>query len=264
MVIRVHDGTANRGTDAHVTLAARFADLHVLEVQIADLTDRCLGVHRDQTNFAAGKTNLCVLAFLRHELRRVARRADQLRALAGLELDAVDHRADRDVLELQRVADLDVRVLAGNDGLADVQAVRSDDVALLAVCIVQQSDVRGTVRIVFDRFDGRGNAVLVALEVDDAVLALCAAALVANRDLTGEVAAGFAFQIADQRLFRSGFGDLLIGGDGHMSRTRSGGVQFTNSHLLPPYCAMPSNSSMPFESAVSLTYAFFLEAVLPS
>ena len=44
--------------------------------------------------------------------------------------------------------------------------------------------------IVLDRGDLGGNAVLVALEIDDAVLAARAAALVADGDLALHVAAG--------------------------------------------------------------------------
>ena len=120
MVVRVHDGTADGGTDAHVALAAGFAEHDVGEVDVADLTDRSLAAEGDEPDLTAGETYLSVLAFLSHELSGVAGAADELSALAGEQLDAVDHRADGDVLEGDGVADLDIGALAGNDGINSV------------------------------------------------------------------------------------------------------------------------------------------------
>ena len=173
MVAGVHDRTANGGTETHVTGAAGLTEHDVGMVDVAYLTDSSLGVHGNQTNLAAGKTYLSVLAFLGHELRGVAGGANQLGALAGLYLDAVDHGAYGDVLYLKSVADLDISVLAGDNGVANVQAQRSDDVALLAVRVMQQGDVGGTVGVVLDGSNLCGYSVLIALEVDYAILALC-------------------------------------------------------------------------------------------
>ena len=64
-----------------------------------------------------------------------------------------------------------------------LQPVRRDDVALLAVGVVQQRDPRGAVGVVLDVRDlGRHAVLVVATEVDDAVGALVAAALVAGGD----------------------------------------------------------------------------------
>ena len=55
-----------------------------------------------------------------------------------------------------------------------LQAVRQEHVALLAVAVVEQADPRRAVRVVLDRRDARRHAVLVALEVDPAVVRLLA------------------------------------------------------------------------------------------
>ena len=112
MVVRVHNGTAYCGTDAHVTLASCLTEHYVGEVDVANLTDSGLAAEGNQTNLSAGKTYLSVLAFLSHELSGVARAPDELSALAGKQLDAVDHRTDRDVPEGDGVADLDIGTLA--------------------------------------------------------------------------------------------------------------------------------------------------------
>ena len=81
-------------------------------------------------------------------------------------------------------------VSPADDRVADLQAKGRQDVALLAVKIVQQGDEGGAVGIVLDGGDLGRDIHLVALEVNDAVLDLVAAALVADGDLALRVAAG--------------------------------------------------------------------------
>ena len=131
---------------------------------------------------------MAVRALLRDELDRGAGRAAELAAAAGAHLDVVHDRAGRDPRQRQRVADLDVRLLAGHHLHAHRQALGREDVALLAVEIVQQRDVRRAVGVVLDRGDLGGHAVLAALEVDAPVAALRAAAAVAARDAPVRVA----------------------------------------------------------------------------
>ena len=254
VVAGVHDAAAHGRADAHVTLAACFTDLDVRVVDVADLADRGFRVHRNESHFAAGQTDLRIRAFLCHQLRRVARGADELRALAGFELDAVDHRADRDVRDRERVADLDVGGLAGDDHVANLEAERGDDVALLAVEVMEQRDVRRAVGIVLHGEDLRGHVVLVALEVDDTVLLARAAALVADRDLAGEVTAGILLLIFDQRAFRRLLGDLFKRRNRHEALARRDRVDFTDTHgSSSPYCEMLSKNSMPLEFSLSFT-----------
>ena len=74
----------------------------------------------------------------------------------------------------------------------DLQAVGGEDVALLAVFVLDQGDEARAVGVVLDRLDGGGDAVLVALEVDDAVELLVAAAAVLGGDDAVVVAAAGA------------------------------------------------------------------------
>ena len=113
-------------------------------------------------------------------------------------------RADRDIAQRQRVAGLDRRIAARHQLIADLRALRRDDVAALAVDVQQQRDVRGAVRIVFDALDAAGNAFLVALEVDHAVMLLGAAALVPRRDAAVVVAAaGVGLRLGQRRVRRA-------------------------------------------------------------
>ncbi len=70
----------------------------------------------------------------------------------------------------QGIADPRLRAHARDHHVADLQAVRQEHVALLAVAVVEQADPGGAVRVVLDRGDPRGHAVLVALEVDPPVV----------------------------------------------------------------------------------------------
>jgi hypothetical protein len=91
----------------------------------------------------------------------------------------VDGRTHGDVADRQGVAHADRRFGAADDGCADFQVARSNDVATLAVGIAHQSDVGRTVRVVFNALDLGGDTVLVALEVHHTVVVLVTTALVA-------------------------------------------------------------------------------------
>src|SRR4029079_7078750 len=129
-----------------------------------------------------------VQALARRELRGAAGAARQLAALAGLELDVVNRRTDRDVGQLHGVAGLDRRFRTRDHRVTGSDALRRDDVATLAVLVQHEREMRGAVRIVFDALHLARNAVLVTQEVDHAVLLFVTVALVAH-GLAAEVIA---------------------------------------------------------------------------
>ena len=90
---------------------------------------------------------------------------------------------------------------AGDDRRADLEAARGDDVAALAVGVDHQGDVGAAVRVVLDALDLRRNRVLVAHEIDDAIVVLVAATLVPRRDVAVVVAAGVLHLRLEQRRF---------------------------------------------------------------
>ena len=80
--------------------------------------------------------------------------------------------------------DLDRRFRAAHRAAAPARhALGRDDVAALAVGVAQQREVRAAVRVVLEALDLGRDAVLVAPEIDDAVVLLVAAALVARGDV---------------------------------------------------------------------------------
>ena len=107
-------------------------------------------------------------------------------------------------------------------GVALLQPVRREDVALLAVGVVQQRDAGGAVGVVLDVSDlGRHAVLVVATEVDDAVGALVATTDVAGGDAAGVVAAAALGQRTDQRLLRRGARDLDEVGDARATTARA-------------------------------------------
>ena len=87
------------GADAHVALAAGLAEVDVLVVDVGDLTDDCGAVHGHVAHLTGGQTDQSVAILLSHQLRHNASGTDQLAALAGIQLDVVDHGTNGDVLE---------------------------------------------------------------------------------------------------------------------------------------------------------------------
>src|SRR5690349_4112785 len=107
-----------------------------------------------------------------------------------------------------------------------------DDVASLAVGVLDERDARGAVRIVLDLLHRRRHAELVAPEIDDAVLPLVAAASTAHGDVTVIVAAAALFQRLDERLLRLLARDLREIRDGTEPCARRDRSELTNRHSI--------------------------------
>src|SRR5258708_3675914 len=138
VVDRVHRHAAVVRAAAQPALAPRLAEGDVLVIEVADLADRGVALDVHPPHLARGQLDLRPAAVARHQLRAGAGAAHHLAALAELELDVVDHRAERDEAQRQGVADVDLGLLARHHLRPDRQAVGPDDVALLAVGGMQQ------------------------------------------------------------------------------------------------------------------------------
>src|SRR5947207_1347886 len=132
------------------------------------------------------------------------------------------HRTSGDVAQRQRIPRHQLRVGARRHLLADLQTLGSDDVALLAVGVLQERNARRAVRVVLDCPHLGHDAELAALPVDDAVETLVAAAAVAHGDAALRVAAGALLERLGERLLRPRGRNLLEGVAAHPSPTRRG------------------------------------------
>src|SRR5258705_10030272 len=198
VIHRVHgDATHPRAPPQPATLA-RLADGEQLVLGVADLADRGETLAAHHPHFRRAEPQRHVVAFLRHDLRARARAAAQLPTLADLQLHVVHGGAQRDLEQRHRVPHSDVRSRPGDDAVRDAQSLGREDVALLAVAVVQQGDARRPVRVVLDARDLRRNRELLAAEVDAPVLTLVAAAHVAARDVALVVASARPFHRLEQ------------------------------------------------------------------
>src|SRR5256886_9447062 len=236
MVARRHHDAADGRAPTHVALVAGAADLLVLVLDVADLTDRRATADVDDADAARWQADLGVLALLRDQLSRAAGRAHELRTPAGLELDSVDLRAGRDVLERQAVADAGLRVRSGDDGVADAQVLRSDDVALCAVLIEKEREARRAVRVVLDRLHRGGDPILVPLEVHQPVVALLTAAAVARGHAALRIPAGVAeLALGEASLGLLALGQLVERGGLAEAPHRRGRLVLLQRHFLDPF-----------------------------
>src|SRR4051794_32784218 len=232
VVDRVHGHAADRRALALPSHAASLAPVDVGLLGVADLTDRGTASGIDVANLARRHPELRHAAVLGDQLDARAGRPGDLRSATRPELDRVDHGADGDVAQRQVVARLDVGRRTGLDPVALRQAGRTDDVALLAVGVVEQGDARRAVGVVLDVGDlGRHTVLVRPTEVDDAVGTLVTAALVTNRDATVDVATALAVQRSHERLLRLVARDLDEVGDARATTTGRRRLVLANTHL---------------------------------
>src|ERR1041385_6516509 len=118
-----------------------------------------------QPHLTRRQPNLGPAAFFGHQLGAHARATDHLSAATGLGLDVVDDRADRDVAQGQRIARRQVSLGAAAQTCADADADRRQDVAPLAVFVLEQRNARAAIGVVFDGNDLADHAQLVALPI---------------------------------------------------------------------------------------------------
>src|SRR5262245_14378477 len=243
VVDRVHGHSADGRALALPPHPAGLAPADVRLLGIADLADRRPAPDVDIADLTRGHPQLGVRTLLGHQLHARAGRSRDLGSAAGTQLDRVHHGADRDVAQRQAVARLDVGTRPVLDPIALLEQGRREDVALLAVRVVQQGDARGPVRVVLDLRDLGRNAVLVVpAEVDQSVRALVPAALVTAGHPAVVVAATPVVQRAYQRLLRLGPRDLHEVGHAGASAARRRRLVFADTHLescLLPRCPIP-------------------------
>src|SRR4029453_2347877 len=232
VVDRVHGPPAHGRALALPPQPAGLAPADVGLLGVADLADRRPAPDVDVADLTGRHPQLGVRALLGHQLHARAGRPGDLGSATGTQFDRVHHGADRDVTQRQAVARLDVRARPVLDPVALPEQVRREDVALLAVRVVQQCDACGPVRVVLDVRDLGRNAVLVVpAEVDQPVRALVPAALVAAGHPAVVVPATPTVQRAHQRLLRLRPRDLHEVGHAGAPAARRRRLVLADTHL---------------------------------
>src|SRR5207248_11646556 len=148
VVDRVHGHATNRGPLALPPVAACLAELDVALLGVADLTHGGPAARVHPADLSRGHPELGVPGFLREQLHAGPGRPGDLGAAAGPQLDGMHHGAGGDVEQRQAVPRANVGNGAVLHTVALPQALRAQDVTLVAVGVVQQRDPRGAVRVV--------------------------------------------------------------------------------------------------------------------
>ena len=195
----VHRRTAGLGADAAVAVPARFSDDHVGKVLVADSADGGHTFTQNVTHFARRQTQGDILAVPTHNLGVSTGGAGYFATLSGIHLNIVNQGTDGDVFEFHGVAGLDVEPRFGRqNGITHLQALGLEDVALLAVDVVDQADPAVAVGIVLDGGNPALDAELVPLEIDDPVEFFGSGFLVAGSDPAIVVPPGMPGQLFEQ------------------------------------------------------------------
>src|SRR5581483_11132716 len=196
----VHDLAANLGTAPHPARLSSLTPRQQLVLGVADRADRREALAMDHAHLGRAHAHRDVFTLFRHHFYRSARATSDLATLPLFELDVVHVGTQRDLAQRKRIPDAHIRARAGHDRVADLETAGVQDVALLAVRVLDEGDTRRAIRIVLDLAHRGGDAVLVALEVDDPVLLLVPATEATHRDVPVIVAAAGLLERLDQRL----------------------------------------------------------------
>src|SRR5258707_7034954 len=237
MIHSVHGHAAHGGLDAAPPGASGLAKRFILMIKVANLANRGHAIDGKLAHFAAWHLDQREVAFFAEQLRRATCRANGVSAASRVQLEVVHHRAGRNVANLQRVAGKNVRAFAGLHRGADFKPHRMDDVALLAIGVMQQRDVRAAIGVIFDGRNFCRHTDFVAPEIHLAVLLLVAAAAMPNHNFAVIVAsAGSLFRLK-QGFLRLLLGDMAFVQDGDKPPRRRIWIKAFKSHrrLLPSY-----------------------------
>ena len=243
-------------TESEITLLAGLAERGVHVIQIADLADGGLAVEMHLADLAARQLDLCVITVLGTEDRHLSGGTDHSGASARNQFNVVDLNTDRNVAELESIARLDFGFLAGNDGLSDLESVRSEDISLFTIRVGDKRNERGTVRIVFELLNRGCNAVLGALEVDHSVATLVAAPAETGGNPSVIVSAAGGFLAFGKAFFRSCTADFGIVDHGNVTTALCRGIITLDRHSQSPYARS-------MEPSARETTAFFQLARRP-
>src|SRR5262245_57754316 len=230
VVDRVHGHAAGLRAHALPAVAARLAHLDQLVLGVAHLADRGAAVDRHPAHLGRRQAQGGVRALLGQQYDRRPGRTGHLAPGAGPELDVVHRGAHGDVAQRQGVAGTDLGALSRLQHVADADVAGRQDVALVAVEVVQQCDAARPVGVVLDGGHLGGDAVLVAAEVDHPVPLLVAATAVARRLAAVDVAPAGGGLLVDQRPLGAVAGQLGEVRDRLEPAAGAGGLALAECH----------------------------------
>ena len=230
VINRVHHDTTVVRTTTEPTAATGLTGAFESVVGVTYGTDGSLTCGEDTTRLTRRHLDDGVEPFARSKLSEDTRRANHLSALTWTKLDIVNDRTDRDVSQWEAVPYLRCSFCTRHHFLTYLQTVRSEDISLRTISVVQQSDTSRTIWVVLDALDRSRDTVLVSLEVDKTKLLLVTTTDVAHGHLTGVVTTTRLLLTYDKGLLWCAGSDVIERTNNLMSLPRGCGLEFTYCH----------------------------------
>src|SRR5581483_10962734 len=140
MVSWVHHRASHGWTTPQMTRAPSLTKADILMIDVSDLSD---GRHAEDVDVALlsrRQTNERIIALFCHQLRANTCTTHKLSATSTLQFDVVNGCTGRDVLQRQCITDPDVCFRPCHYAVPNVESHGCQDVALLAIYIVQEGD----------------------------------------------------------------------------------------------------------------------------
>ncbi len=187
----VHNNTSNLGSSAHPSGTTGLTDFHIHVILVTDLSQSGHTLVEHKPHLTGRHLKSDILAFLSSDKRFASCSSNHLRTTSELKLYAVNGTTYGDILQGKSISNLNRRVGTVVDNGSYLNAFGSNDVALFTVCIVNQSDIGRSVRIVFDLSDLTGDVKLVPSEIDLSVFSLVSSTAAANSNPSSGSATGF-------------------------------------------------------------------------
>ena len=189
---------------AHPSHASGFADRDEVVLEIGNGTDRRGALRAETADLSARKLDDGMDSVDTYESGCSPRRTDDLSAATEGHFQIVNLVPHRNIFELHAVADFYLRARCAHDALSDLQTVRRQNVAFLAIVVMDEGDAGGTVRIVLKRSDDAGHAGFIfALEIDEPEKLLMSSAAMTHAYFASAPPPGDALLSSGQALFRS-------------------------------------------------------------
>ncbi len=194
----IHGRTTNMRATTQPTLATGFAEHNIHVIRIANLTHRSLASRWYTANLTTRERDLSPSPLASHKRRTRACTPTQDATTTSLQLNIMNRRTERNISQRQRIPNRRRCCSTGHNRCACRQAIRSDNVSLLAVHVVQQSNPGTPIRVILNGRNTGRNAVFITKEIDNSISPLMTATPVPHSNATLIISATGLHQRAKQ------------------------------------------------------------------
>jgi len=170
MIDRVHYHAPHVRSASLPPRATSFSAGNVHMIYISNLTDGGETVLVDPTDFAGRHFYQRVTTFEVIQDRLLTCAASNLTTAAGTQFNVVNVCSQRNCAERQRITEIRRNIMAGDYLGADLEPVRRQDVVPFPITVLNKSNARRPVGVIFDSEDFRGHAMFAPFEINFPVM----------------------------------------------------------------------------------------------